>query len=316
MKTGQFGASPVPGRRDADVGGLRLAGAVDDAAHHRQRQRLDAVVARLPRRHLLADVALDALGELLERGAGGAAAARARGDARREAAQAERLQQLARGVDLLAPIAARLRRERHADRVADAFAEEHAHRRRRPDQALDAHAGLGQPEVQRLARLPRQLAVDADQVPRLRELARQDDLIRPQPGVERQLRRLERRAHHALVDDVVGGEAQALVGVLLHAAHDQLLVEGAAVDADADRLALVAGDLADGRELLVAPLAGADVARVDPVLVERGGAGRIAGQQQVAVVVEVADERRVRRRRRACAGGSRARPRPPPGCSP
>ena len=116
-------------------------------------------------------------------------------------------------------------------------------------------------------------------------------LIRPQSGVERQLRRLERRAHHALVDDVVGGEAQALVGVLLHAAHDQLLVEGAAVDADADRLALIAGDLADGRELLVAPLAGADVARIDPVLVERGGAGRIAGEQEMAVVVEVADER-------------------------
>ena len=56
---------------------------------------------------------------------------------------------------------------------------------------------------------------------------------------------------------------------------------------------MIARDLADGRELLVAALAGADVARVDAVLVERGGAGRIAGEQQVPVVVEVADERRV-----------------------
>ena len=42
---------------------------------------------------------------------------------------------------------------------------------------------------------------------------------------------------------------------------DELLVERAAVDADAHRLAVVARDLADGGELLVAPAAGADVAR-------------------------------------------------------
>ena len=75
-------------------------------------------------------------------------------------------------------------------------------------------------------------------------------------------------------------------------AHDQLLVERAAVDADAHRLAVVDRDLADGGELLVAPLAGADVAGIDAVLVERRGAVGIARQQQVAVVVEVADERR------------------------
>ena len=51
------------------------------------------------------------------------------------------------------------------------------------------------------------------------------------------------------------------VGVLLHPRDDELLVERAAVDADADRLAVVDGDLADRRELLVAPAARADVAR-------------------------------------------------------
>ena len=95
--------------------------------------------------------------------------------------------------------------------------------------------------------------------------------------------------------------AEIAVGVLLHLRDDQLLVERAAVDADADRLAVIAGDFADGRELLVAPLAGADVAGIDAVLVERVRAVGIAGQQQVAVVVEVADERRGARRRRACA---------------
>ena len=48
--------------------------------------------------------------------------------------------------------------------------------------------------------------------------------------------------------------------------------------------------LADRGELLVASAAGANVAGVDAVLVERGGAGRKPRQQQMAVVVEVADE--------------------------
>ena len=60
-------------------------------------------------------------------------------------------------------------------------------------------------------------------------------------------------------------------------------------------------DLADRRELLVAPLAGADVAGIDPVLVERARAVGKLRQQEVAVVVEVADERRRARRRRASA---------------
>ena len=45
------------------------------------------------------------------------------------------------------------------------------------------------------------------------------------------------------------------VGVLLHLREDELLVERAAVDADAHGLAVVARDAADRRELLVAALA-------------------------------------------------------------
>ena len=78
----------------------------------------------------------------------------------------------------------------------------------------------------------------------------------------------------------------------MHLAEHQLLVERAAVHADADGLFLIAGHRADRRELLVAVPALADVARVDPVLVQGPGARRVAREQQVAVVVEVADERR------------------------
>jgi hypothetical protein len=72
--------------------------------------------------------------------------------------------------------------------------------------------------------------------------------------------------------------------------HDELLIQGAAIDADANRLAVIGGDLTDSGELLVAPLAGADVARVDPVLVECVRALGVLRQQDVAVVVKISDE--------------------------
>ena len=138
-----------------------------------------------------------------------------------------------------------------------------------------------------------QLAVDRDEIARSRGLARDDDLVLPQSALEGERRRFDRREHHALVEDLFRGETEIAVGVLLHPHHDQLLIERAAVDADAHRLAVVDRDFADRRELLVAPFPGADVARIDAVLVERGRALGIPGQEQVAVVVEVADERRL-----------------------
>ncbi len=81
------------------------------------------------------------------------------------------------------------------------------------------------------------------------------------------------------------------VGIFLHLAHDQLLIERAAIDADAHGLGVIAGDGADGGELLVAALAGADVAGIDAVFVESASAIGILGQQDVAVVVKIADER-------------------------
>src|ERR1051326_5888175 len=72
------------GERNADVGVLGFARAVDDAAHHRDVEPFDARIARLPFRHRVADEMLDAGGELLERGRSGAAAAGAGGGPRPE----------------------------------------------------------------------------------------------------------------------------------------------------------------------------------------------------------------------------------------
>ena len=51
-----------------------------------------------------------------------------------------------------------LGRQRHADRVADALLQQHGHRRGRRDDALAAHAGLGEAQVQRIVAASREFA--------------------------------------------------------------------------------------------------------------------------------------------------------------
>ena len=79
-------------------------------------------------------------------------------------------------------------------------------------------------------------------------------------------------------------------GVRIHHLGEQVLVERAPVHANADRLAVVDRNLHDGAEILVAPLA-ADVPGIDAVLGQRARRLGILGEQQVAVVVEVPDDR-------------------------
>src|SRR5690606_12725352 len=110
-------------QRDADVRVLRLARAVHDAAHHRDLHLLDAGVRLAPHGHLVAQVVLDVFGHLLEERRRRAPAAGTRGHLRRERAQLQRLQDLLRDEHLFRAIAAGPRRERDADRVADALGE-------------------------------------------------------------------------------------------------------------------------------------------------------------------------------------------------
>ena len=100
-------------------------------------------------------------------------------------------------------------------------------------------------------------------------------------------------------------------GVLVHQAGQQRLVERAPVDADADRLAVAERHLDDGAELAVLLLAEADIAGIDAVFVERLGAGRMIGEELVADIVEVADERHADAHRARAGRGYAARPPPP-----
>ena len=141
--------------------------------------------------------------------------------------------------------------------------------------------------------MPGEIAIHGNQIARARSLAGNDDLIVPQAAFERQFRRLQRGEHHAIVDNFFGLFAEIFVGVLLHFVHDELLIERAAIDADAHGLSIVARDFADRGKLFVAALARTHVAWIDAVLVQRLRAFWIFRQKDVAVVVKIADDGRV-----------------------
>src|SRR5580704_8189925 len=125
---------------------------------------------------------------------------------------------------------------------------------------------------------------------RTRNLARNNDLIFAQSRFERQFRGLQRGKNHALVDYFFGSFTQVAVGVFLHLAHHELLIQRTAIHADAHGLVVIARHFADGGKLLVTALAVADVAWIYAVFVERGGAIGIFLQQYVAVVMKITDQ--------------------------
>ena len=234
---------------------------------------------------------LDVARQLLEHRRGGAAAAGAGGDDRHERAQPHGLQDLLRHPHLLRAVAAGLGGQRYADGVADPLLQQDAHCGGGGDDALGAHAGLGKSEVQGVAAARRQHRVDGDQVLHGADLGRDDDLVGAHPQLPRALGREDAGQHDRLVHDGAGILGRRRVRVLVHQAGQQLLVEAAPVDPNAHRLVASQRLLDDGGELDVALGLEADVAGVDAVLVERLGAGGVLGEQGVAVVVEVADQR-------------------------
>ncbi len=268
MNTGAAGASPVPGSEMPISACLDSPGPVDDAAHHRDGQRLHPGVAAFPLRHLLADEILDVAGELLERGRGGAAAAGTGGDQRHEGAEAHALQQFLRHLHFERAVAVRLRRERDADGVADPLLEQHAERGRRGDDALRPHAGLGQPEMQRQLGAGGEHGVDGDQILHRRHLGRQHDLVGTKPELHRARRADQRRLHDGLMHHVPRVLGLGQRRVLVHQAGEQVLIEAAPVDADAHRLAVAHRDLDDLGELPVALVLEADIAGIDAVFGE------------------------------------------------
>ncbi len=233
------------------------------------------------------------LGQLLEELGRGAAAAWTGRDHRRECTLPGCLQQLLRNDHFLRTRLARFGGQGNADGVADAFLQQHCQRRRRSHDALAADPRLGQAEVQREVRAQRKVAVDRDQLLHATDLGREHDAVTRQAQLDRGFGRVQRRADQCLAQHPAGIPWLRTLAVLVHQLGRQRLVQRAPVGADAHGLVVLDRELDQLRELGVLLLAEADIARVDAVLGQRLGTGRLTTEQLVTVVVEVADQRHV-----------------------
>ena len=165
-------------KRDADVGMLGLApGPLTMQPMTASLSSSTPGYCKLPLRHGFDEVGLDAFGELLEVGAGGAAAAGAAGDLGHEAADAEGLEDLLAAADFFGAVAAGGGREGDADGVADAGEQQRGEAGGGGDDALHAHAGFGEAEVQGVVAAAGELGVDVDEVANAGDLGGEDDLV-------------------------------------------------------------------------------------------------------------------------------------------
>ena len=290
---GGLGFFEGAGEGDADVGVLRLAGSIDDASHDGELELFDAGVLLLPLGHGFDEVVLDALGELLEVGGGGAAAAGAAGDLGHEAADGEGLQDLLGAADFFAAVAARGGGEGDADGVADTGEEERRQSGGGGYDALHAHAGFGEAEVERVVAALGEFGVDVDEVADSGDFGGEDDLVAAEAVAFGGSRVVESGDDHRFHHHVAGFERLLEPGVVVHHLGEERLVERAPVDADADGFLVLDGDFDHGAEVVVVLAADGAVAGIDAVLGEGFGAGGILGEELVAVVVEVADDGRV-----------------------
>src|SRR5690606_31059760 len=233
---------------EADIGVERLARAVDDATDDRQRHRRGDVGQPLFQHADGADH-VEAL-----TGAG-----RAGDDVHAAVAQAQRLEDVEADLDLLDGIG----RKRNPDGVADPRPQQIAYGDGRLDGAGAQRPRLGHADVQRAVDGLGQLVVGGDRQERVGRLHRNLELV--EVVVLQDAGVVERALDHR-------------VGTGLAVLLQQVALQGAGVDADAHRAAVVPG----GLDHLAHPVGAADVARIDA---QAGGAG--LGCLDPAAVVEV-----------------------------
>ena len=138
-----------------------------------------------------------------------------------------------------------------------------------------------------------QLAVDRNEVLDAADLAGQDDLFTAQTHFFSTFGRINGRGNQRFVHDLLSLPRRGACIVFVHQAGQQLLVQAAPVDADAHGLVPAHGGFDHQAKLGVALIALADIAGVDTVLGQGLRAVRVIGQQAVAVVMKVADQRHV-----------------------
>ncbi len=144
--------------------------------------------------------------------------------------------------------------------------------------------------MQRIVAACRQRAVHVDQVLYAAHLRAQNDLVGAQAELLGQLCRIQRAHHHRFHGHFARIFRIVEPRILVHHAGQQRLIERSPVHADAHRLLILHRDFDHGAEIRVARLADAGVAGIDAVLGQIARALGILRQQNVPVVVEVADD--------------------------
>ena len=147
--------------------------------------------------------------------------------------------------------------------------------------------------MQRIGRAVGEILIDRDHVLNGGDLGREDDLVGAHAELLGAGGGIEDAADQRLAGHRAGVERVRAPRILVHHRGEHFAVERAPIAADADRLVVLQRRLDDLGELLVLLLLEADIARIDAVFRQRLGAGRMIGQQFVADVMEVADERHV-----------------------
>ena len=147
--------------------------------------------------------------------------------------------------------------------------------------------------MQGVVATPGEFAIDRDQVLHRRNLGGEYDAVLRQADLFGARGRQHRRLHHGLVHHLARIERLSRLGVFVHQAREQFLIERTPVGADAHRLVVFERHLDDGGELPVPLVLEADIAGIDAIFAERLGAAGMIGQQLVTDVVEIADQRHV-----------------------
>ena len=146
------------------------------------------------------------------------------------------------------------------------------------------------PRCERIVAARGELGVDVDEVADAADLGGKNDLVVAEAVALGGCGRVERAVDHGFDHHVAGGQRIGALAVLVHHAGEQRLIERAPVHADANRFLVLDGALDHGAEIVVVFAADRDVAGIDAVLGQRARRGGILLEQEVAVVVEVADD--------------------------
>jgi hypothetical protein len=149
---------------------------------------------------------------------------------------------------------------------------------------------FGQSQMQRILAARGQPAIDVNQVLHAADFRAQDDLLRAQPILLGQFRRVERAHHDRFHRDFARVFRLGEPRILVHHLGQQRLVERSPIHADAHRLLILHRNFDHGAEVVVVLAANADVAGINAVFGQPFGALGIFDEQLMPVVMEVADD--------------------------